>query len=182
MIFKLQINYIKLYINRKIVSCVTVLVHFDDVTLIWINVHIEIFLPLFCQFHKLLHSHLFVQFDLTRVWRTRATCFGDTYILGQNVCPDLNIQHEQIISPLQGRNEGRHIVLIGLFLLLILFILKQSCSGCNSFILWYKLVIFDLKVYYHKMACHVSSRPSFDLDFRSQGEIIDFRRSVVSLL
>ena len=160
----------------------TILVHLDDVTLIWINVHIEIFLTLFCQFHQLLHSHLFVQFDLTRVWRTRATCFGDTYILGQNVCSDLNIQHEQIISPLQGRNEGRHIVLIGLFLLLILFILKQSCSGCNSFILWYRLMIFGMCVYYYKMACRVSSRPSFDLDLRFQGAIIDISRIVVSWL
>ena len=89
-------------------------------------------------FQKLLYSHLFVQFDLTKVWKTRAACFRDTYILGQNVCPDSNVQHEQIISPLQRNYEGGHIVLIWVFLL-ILFILKQPCSGCNSFILWYRL-------------------------------------------
>jgi hypothetical protein len=35
----------------------------------------------------------------------------DTYLLGQIACPDSNVQHEQLISPLQRRNEGRHIVL-----------------------------------------------------------------------
>jgi len=32
------------------------------------------------------------------------------------------------------------------------------------------------------MACHVSSRPSYDLDLRYQGEIIDFRGIFVSWL
>jgi hypothetical protein len=48
-------------------------------------------------------------------------------LLRQNVFPDLNVQYEQIISPLQRRNEGRHIVLVGRFLFLILFVLKQPC-------------------------------------------------------
>ena len=56
-------------------------------------------------------------------------------MLRPNVFPDLNVEYEQIISPLQRKNEERHIVLVGLFLLLILFVLKQPCSGCNSFIL-----------------------------------------------
>ena len=133
----------------------------------------------FCRFYvnfqKLLYSHLFVQFGLTSVWRTCAACFRNTYIVRQNACPDLNVQHEQIISPLRRRNEGRHIVLIRLFLLLILFILKQPCSGCNSFILWYRLMIFGMYVYYHKMLCHGSSWPSHHLDLISPGQIIEFR-------
>ena len=31
-------------------------------------------------------------------------------MIGQNACLDLNVQHEQIISPLQRKNEWRHIV------------------------------------------------------------------------
>jgi hypothetical protein len=134
------------------------------------------FCHFFVNFQKLLNSHLFVQFGLTRVWRTRAACFRDTCILRQNVFPDLNVQYEQIISPLQRRNEERHIVLVGLFLLLKLFVLKQPCSGCNSFILWsYRLKIFGMWVYYHKMLYHGSSRPSHVLDLISQGQIIEFR-------
>ena len=30
-----------------------ILVHVDDVALIWMRVHIEIFLPLFCQFSEI---------------------------------------------------------------------------------------------------------------------------------
>jgi hypothetical protein len=96
-------------------------------------------------------------------------------ILRQNVFTDLNVQDEQIISPFQRMNKGTHIVLVGLFLLLILFVLKQHCSGCNSFTLWYKLMIFGMQVYYHKMLYHGSSWPSHDLDLRSQGQIIEFR-------
>ena len=35
---------------------------------------------------------------------------------------------------------------------------------------------------YHKMACHVLSRPSCDLYLRSQGQIIDFMGIFVSWL
>jgi hypothetical protein len=55
--------------------------------------------------------------------------FRDTYILRQNGFPDLNVHYDQIMSPLQRKNEGGHIVLVGLFLHLILFVLKQPCSG-----------------------------------------------------
>ena len=36
--------------------------------------------------------------QLEQIWRTRITCFKDNHILGQNVCPYLHFQHEQIIS------------------------------------------------------------------------------------
>ena len=36
---------------------------------------------------------------MTRIWRTRVTCFKDTHKLEQNVCPYLHVQHEQIMSP-----------------------------------------------------------------------------------
>jgi len=36
-------------------------------------------------------------------------------------------------------------------------------------------MIFGVLVYYLKMACDVSSRPSYDLDLRYQGQIINFR-------
>jgi hypothetical protein len=36
--------------------------------------------------------------SLSRMWRTCVTCFKDNHILGQNVCPYLHVQHEQIIS------------------------------------------------------------------------------------
>jgi hypothetical protein len=57
----------------------------------WLIIHIVIFelLKSFCHFfvnfQQLLHSHLFVQFVLARVWRTRAACFRETCILRQNV-------------------------------------------------------------------------------------------------
>jgi hypothetical protein len=37
-------------------------------------------------------------FSLSRMWRTRVTCFKENHILGQHVCPYLHVQHEQIIS------------------------------------------------------------------------------------
>ena len=52
---------------------------------------------------------------------------------------------------------------------------KTLFRGCNSFTLWYRLMIFGMWVYYHKMLYHGSSRPSHDLDLRSQGQIIEFR-------
>jgi hypothetical protein len=42
------------------------------------------FCHFFVNFHKLLHSHLFVQFGLARVWRTRAASFRETCIIRQN--------------------------------------------------------------------------------------------------
>jgi hypothetical protein len=102
---------------------------------------LKYFYHFFVTFLKLLYSHLFVQFGLTRVWRTRAACFRDTCILRQNVFPDLNVQYEQIISPLQRRNVGRHIVLVGLFLLLILFV--QAVT----------LLSFDIDLWYLVCRC-----------------------------
>ena len=96
--------------------------------------------------------------------------FRDTYILGQNVCSDSNVQHEQIISPLQRNYEGGHIVLIWVFLL-ILFILKQPCSGCNSFILWYRLRYLVCRCI--TIRCFVMDH--YDLHIRFQGQIIEFR-------
>jgi hypothetical protein len=43
------------------------------------------FCHFFVNFQKLLHSHLFVQFGLARVWRTRTACFRETCILRQNM-------------------------------------------------------------------------------------------------
>jgi hypothetical protein len=63
--------------------------------------------------------------SLSRMWRTCVTCFKDNHILGQNVCPYLHVQHEQIIS--LPFHEDRHIVLVGLLLLMILLhILTQT--------------------------------------------------------
>ena len=45
-----------------------------------------------------------MHFDTTRIWGTHTACFKDNNILWQNVCPDLYIQHEQIMSPFQRRN------------------------------------------------------------------------------
>jgi hypothetical protein len=58
-------------------------------------------------------SHVMEQFFLSPVKKTRRTAK----------------KLEVIVSLLQRRNEGRHIVLIGLFLLLFLFILTQTCSA-----------------------------------------------------
>jgi hypothetical protein len=93
----------------------------------------------FVNFQKLLQS--FVQFDLTtRVWRTRTAWFRDTYILWKDVCSDLNIQHEKIISPLQRMNEGRHIVLIGLFFQFFLY--------SNNLVQAVTLLSFDIEFFH----------------------------------
>ena len=134
------------------------------------------FCHFFINFQRLLYSHLFVQFGLTRVWSTHAARFRDICILRQNVFPGLNVQYEQIISPLQRRNGGRHVILIWLvLLLLILFVLNQSCSGCNCFIFWHRLMLFGMHMHYHTPMCHSSSRPLHGFDLRSQGQIIEFR-------
>jgi hypothetical protein len=104
--------------------------------------------------------------SLIKIWRTCVTCFKDTHILGQHVCPYLHVQHEKIVSPL---NEDRHIALVGLLLLMILLhILTQSCSGCYLFIFWHRLIISGMKVCYYQTVGEVASLPC---DHWSQGQI-----------
>jgi hypothetical protein len=113
--------------------------------------------------------------SLSRMWRTRVTCFKDNHILGQKVCPYLHVQHEQIIS--LPFHEDRHIVLEGLLLLMILLhILIQQCSGCYLFIFWHRLIISAMKVCYYQTVGEVASLPS---DHWSQGQI-DFGGIFVS--
>ena len=114
--------------------------------------------------------------SLSRMWRTRVTCFKDNHILGQNVCPYLHVQHEQIIS--LPFHEDRHIVLVGLLLLMILLhILTQSCSGCYLFIFWHKLIISAMKACYYQSVGEVASQLSCDLWYQGQ---IDFEGIFVS--
>jgi hypothetical protein len=57
---------------------------------------VQIFLLLIWQCSPFLYS--FVYTDWAEMWRTHVTCFKDNHILGQNACPYLHVQHEQIIS------------------------------------------------------------------------------------
>ena len=114
--------------------------------------------------------------SVSRIWRIHIASFKDIHILGQNVCPYLHVQHEQIIS--LPFHEDRHIVLVGLLLLMILLqILKQSCSGCYLFICWHRLIISGMKVCYYQTVGEVASQLSYDL--WSQGQI-DFGAIFVS--
>ena len=110
------------------------------------------------------------------MWRTRVICFKENHILGQNVCPYLHVHHEQIIS--LSFHEDRHIVLVGLLLLMtLLHILTQPCSGCYLFIFWHRLIISAMKACYYQTVGEVTSQLSYDL--WSQGQI-DFGGIFVS--
>ena len=97
--------------------------------------------------------------SVSRIWRIHIASFKDIHILGQNVRPYLHGQHEQIIS--LPFHEDRHIVLVGLLLLMILLhILTQSCSGCYLLIFWHRLIISAMKVCYYQTVGEVASLPS----------------------
>ena len=96
---------------------------------------------------------------MSRIWRIHIASFKDIHILGQNVRPYLHGQHEHIIS--LPFHEDRHIVLVGLLLLMILLhILTQWCSGCYLLIFWHRLIISAMKVCYYQTVGEVASPPS----------------------
>ena len=107
--------------------------------------------------------------QLEQIWRTRITCFKDNHILGQNVCPYLHLQHEQIIS--LPFHEDRHN-----------YCLSRIDSSYDSssythttmfwllpFIFWHRLIISAMKVPYYQTVGEVASLPSFE--HSSQGKI-----------
>ena len=113
-----------------------------------------------CHFLGNCHKFIFICVgSVSRIWRIHIASFKDIHILGQNVRPYLHGQHEHIIS--LPFHEDRHIVLVGLLLLMILLhILTQSCSGCYLLIFWHRLIISAMKVCYYQTVGEVASLPS----------------------
>ena len=94
---------------------------------------------------------------LRNIRRTRVTCCRDNHLLG------LNVQHEQIMSPLR-RGQTYCYFLLWFFLMFS----YNFVPVVTFFIFCYRFMIFSMKVCDHPPVCDVLSRPSGDLFHQGQ--------------
>ena len=82
-------------------------------------------------------------------------CFRSAFFV---VCPMLLVSPDYYVSP---SNEGKHIVLVLLFLPLLL---SEACPDHNCFVFRDRSMIFGMWVHDHKAVCRVPHWSSLDLD------------------